>query len=198
MSTATRVPYSTVCSVKLTRDDWVEAAFEALLRGGPKAIAVANLAEELGATRGSFYHYFEDRHELLVAALDRWEQEATEAFIDRASSETDPAARLHHLFAQVFREPTSLATVERHLLAARTETTTVATVVDRVVSRRKAFLADCYQALGYNRADAQGRALVAYMLFTGWLYLYPDESPPTNASGRRVAAIVDEILLAGH
>lgn len=176
----------------------MEAAFQALLRGGPNAIAVANLADELGATRGSFYHYFKDRQELLMAALHRWEQEATEAFIDRASSETDPAARLHNLFAQVFREPTALATAERHLLAARTEVTAVATVVDRVVKRRKAFLAECYQALGYDRVDAQDRALVAYMTFTGWLYLRPTEGRSTRSSGRRVAALVDEILIPGR
>lgn len=139
---------------------------------------------------------FNDRDELLVAALEKWEQEATELFIDRASAESDPAARLDRLFAQVFREPTELAAAERHLVADRTESGIVSDVVDRVVERRRAFLADCYQALGYDETGAADRATVAYMLFTGWLYLEPSvDQPPIRT--RRIAALVQELLLPG-
>jgi len=183
-----------VRAVKLTRDDWVEAAYQALLQGGPRAVAVAKLAEGLGVTRGSFYHYFDDREELLIAALERWEQEATETFIARASREPDPAARLRALFGQVFREPTALAAAERYLLADRANGGAAGQVVDRVIARRQAFLADCYRALGHNRTEAEDRAELAYMLFTGWLYLeqIADRQPPADIE--RIAALAREML----
>ena len=181
--------------MKLTRDDWVQAAYQALLLGGPRAVAVANLAEGLGVTRGSFYHYFNDRHQLLVAALEKWEGEATEAFIRNASAESEPVERLRRLFAQVFQEPTDLAVVERRILANKGEDDAVAEVVDRVVARRRAFLADCYQALGYDETEAEDRATVAYLAFTGWLYLVePDDERSTGAT-QGIAALVRELLL---
>ena len=185
----------TVRAVKLTRDDWVEAAYRALLRAGPRAVAVANLAEDLDVTRGSFYHYFNDREELLVAALEQWEQEATETFIDRASSESEPAARLQRLFGQVFRKPTELAAAERRLLADRGDSDAVAAVVDRVVARRRAFLTECYRALGYDQTGAQDRATVAYMMFTGWLYLEQHGDRQSAAAANRVAALAKGLLL---
>jgi len=184
-----------VGTVKLTRDGWVIAAYEALLRGGPRAVAVANLAEDLEVTRGSFYHYFKDRDELLVAALEKWEQEATQTFIDRAANESGPAARLESLFAQVFREPTELASAERRLLANRGESVAVAAVVDRVVARRLAFLAECYRALGYDEVGAEDRATVAYMMFTGWLYFEQPPDHQSTATTERMADLAKEMLL---
>ena len=182
-------------AVKLTRDDWVEAAYRALLRGGPRAVAIATLAEDLEVTRGSFYHYFNDRDELLVAALEQWEQEATETFIDRASSESEPTARLQHLLDQVFRKPTELAAAERRLLADRGESGDVAAAVNRVVARRRAFLTECYRALGYDETEAQDRAVVAYMMFVGWLYLeQPANGQP--ATTKRIAALAKGLLLS--
>lgn len=181
--------------MKLTRDDWVQAAYQALLLGGPRAVAVANLAESLGVTRGSFYHYFNDRNELLVAALEKWEKEATDAFIRSASAESEPAARLKRLFTQVFQEPTELAVAERRILASQGEDTTVAEVVDRVVGRRRAFLADCYQALGYDETEADDRATVAYLTFTGWLYLIEPDGRRSAATTQRISALVRGLLL---
>jgi len=181
--------------VKLTRDDWVEAAYQALLLGGPRAVAVANLAEALGVTRGSFYHYFDDRNELLVAALEKWEAQATDTFIQRASAKSEPVARLRRLFTQVFQKPTELAVAERRILANQGEDDAVSEVVNRVVRRRRAFLADCYQALGYDETEAEDRAMVAYLTFTGWLYLTEPGDRQTNAATRRIAALLQDLLL---
>jgi len=181
--------------MKLTREDWSDAAYKALLRGGPRAVAVAILAEDLDATRGSFYHYFKDRDELLVAALERWEQKSTEIFIDRASSESEPGARLRNLFSHVFQPPTDLAAVERRLLAERVDNAQVAQVVDRVIARRHAFLVECYLELGHNEIAAEDRAAVAYLVFTGWLHLDQSADEESAASTKRLAALVQEMLL---
>jgi AcrR family transcriptional regulator len=61
---------------KLTRNDWLDAAFNAVVEGGFDQVRVLTLADTLGVTRGSFYWHFADHSELIAALLTRWlEQE---------------------------------------------------------------------------------------------------------------------------
>src|ERR1700735_2469777 len=62
---------------RLTRDDWITAALDAIAEGGLAAVGVEPLAVGLGATKGSFYWHFENRDALLEAAISRWEKETT-------------------------------------------------------------------------------------------------------------------------
>ena len=66
---------------RLKRQDWVDAALEAIADGGLAAVAVVPLAERLGATKGSFYWHFPSREALIEAALAAWEQTTTSAVI---------------------------------------------------------------------------------------------------------------------
>jgi AcrR family transcriptional regulator len=60
---------------RLGREDWLRPARLALLRGGPEAINIEELARELGVTKGSFYWHFKNRQALLEALLLEWEAE---------------------------------------------------------------------------------------------------------------------------
>jgi AcrR family transcriptional regulator len=40
---------------RLSDEDWIEAAIQALLDEGPSGIRIARLARRLGVTTGSFY-----------------------------------------------------------------------------------------------------------------------------------------------
>ncbi|MEI6803515.1 MAG: TetR/AcrR family transcriptional regulator [Burkholderiales bacterium] len=57
---------------RLTREDWLNAAFRAAIEGGFGAVKVLLLADTLGVTRGSFYWHFADHAELVRALIDRW------------------------------------------------------------------------------------------------------------------------------
>jgi AcrR family transcriptional regulator len=57
---------------RLKRDDWLDAAFKAVVEGGFDAARVLVLADKLGVTRGSFYWHFTDHAELISALLARW------------------------------------------------------------------------------------------------------------------------------
>ncbi|MEM6619224.1 MAG: TetR/AcrR family transcriptional regulator [Pseudomonadota bacterium] len=56
----------------LRSGDWTRAGVAQLIRGGVEKVQITRLARDLGATRGSFYWHFADRHALLVAMLDHW------------------------------------------------------------------------------------------------------------------------------
>ncbi len=83
---------------KLSRDDWLDAAFRAVVEGGFDQVRVLVLAAALGVTRGSFYWHFVDHAELVSALLARWR--ARETAIGQAlaaQSTDDPQADLDHL-----------------------------------------------------------------------------------------------------
>ncbi len=85
-------------TTKLSRDDWLDAAFRAVVDGGFDKVRVLLLAAALGVTRGSFYWHFTDHAELVSALLARWHSRETE--IGRAleaQSVGDPQADLEQL-----------------------------------------------------------------------------------------------------
>ena len=61
-------------SARLTRDDWLDAAFRAVVDGGFDKVRVLLLADALGVTRGSFYWHFADHAALVSALLARWRE----------------------------------------------------------------------------------------------------------------------------
>ena len=85
-------------SSRLTRDDWLDAAFRAVVDGGFDKVRVLLLADTLGVTRGSFYWHFADHAELVSALLTRWREheQATNKALALPSSD-DPRRDLELL-----------------------------------------------------------------------------------------------------
>ncbi|WP_129778328.1 TetR/AcrR family transcriptional regulator [Peristeroidobacter soli] len=63
----------TVTGRRKSREDWIAAARKVLVKSGVDSVKVDRLANDLRATRGSFYWHFTDRDELLNALLHDWE-----------------------------------------------------------------------------------------------------------------------------
>jgi AcrR family transcriptional regulator len=85
-------------AARLTRDDWLDAAFKAVVEGGFDKARVLLLADALGVTRGSFYWHFTDHADLIAALLARWQEREIE--LDRvmqSESTPDPQADLEGL-----------------------------------------------------------------------------------------------------
>jgi len=186
---------NTRARTRLSRQDWVDAALAAIAEGGLAAVAVVPLAEQLGATKGSFYWHFPSREALIEAALAAWEQTTTSAVIaeiDAASQ--DPRQQLRLLFKRV----TELAARDRIELAllATADHPTVRPVLDRVTRRRIDFAAELFQRLGFPRAEAKRRALLAYSAYLGHTQLVhatPQLLPQTKAAQ---GAYLNDVLAA--
>jgi AcrR family transcriptional regulator len=85
-------------AVRLTRDDWLDAAFKAVVDGGFDKARVLLLADALGVTRGSFYWHFTDHADLIAALLARWRERETELdLVLQSESTPDPQADLERL-----------------------------------------------------------------------------------------------------
>jgi len=57
---------------RLTRDNWLDEAFKAVVAGGFDNVKVLAIAEKLKVTRGSFYWHFTDHADLVGSLLMRW------------------------------------------------------------------------------------------------------------------------------
>jgi AcrR family transcriptional regulator len=178
---------------RLSRQAWVQAALDAIAEGGLAAVAVVPLATQLGATKGSFYWHFAKREALIKAALAEWEHSHTAAVIaEIEAASDDPLQQLRLLFKRV----TELAARDRIELAllATADHPTVQPMLDRVTRRRTDFAAQLFQGLGFSRAQAKRRALLAYSAYLGHAQLVhatPQLLPRTQAAKR---AYLDDVL----
>ncbi|WP_165367545.1 TetR/AcrR family transcriptional regulator, partial [Phytoactinopolyspora endophytica] len=177
-------------------DDWAQAALTAIREGGLKSVAVEPLAARLGTTKGSFYWHFTNRHALVEAALQLWEQEHTEALIAHIEADADPAVRLRRLFALVVGYSRSDST--EVALMATADDPLVAPVMRRVTERRVSYVASLFEELGVPADQARGRALLAVSVYLGHVQLAhaaPDTLPTGPEEWQRHIDDMSDALL---
>ena len=141
----------------LSRDAWLDAAYDVFNRSGLPAVRVEPLAKSIGATKGSFYWHFVNRAALIDAIMDRWEQLETDNIIVLAEQVATPLERLETVYTLV-GERMMLRGGERTLYS-EAESEGVSAVVARVTGRRIDYVASILNDLGFR--DAQERAAVA-------------------------------------
>ena len=156
----------------LTAEQWAEAALDAMAAGGIEAVAVEPLARTLSVTKGSFYWHFENREALIRAALDLWERRETVDIVARAEQETTPRSRMHTLFRQVAN--TDLRSERLLLLLSATDHPLVRACARRISEHWRAYVHDCYRALGLSDGEARLWATFAYSTFMGTVRMRRD------------------------
>jgi AcrR family transcriptional regulator len=153
----------------LSREDWVKAATQLIAQEGVQALAVEPLALALGVTKGSFYWHFQNRDELIQAALEAWEQDQSTDVVSRYGAISDPRRRLRVLLFAAFED------VENGkffaALAVSSEDPRVRPYLRRASERRLAFGVEAFRDLGLSEAEARERALLAYAAYAGYFQL---------------------------
>jgi AcrR family transcriptional regulator len=181
---------------RLTRDDWITAALDAIADRGLAAVAVEPLAACLGATKGSFYWHFENRDALLEAAIRRWEKETTTDVVAdvTAAARDAPASQFRRLVVGVI-ERAEQDRVGPALVASAAHPA-VAPALERVTATRLKLIATVLRRLGFPPAEARRRALLAYSAYLGHGQLAhstPGVLPATSAARR---AYLDDAIRA--
>jgi AcrR family transcriptional regulator len=177
----------------LSASDWIRAAVEAIVEGGVSAVAVEPLALRLGATKGSFYHHFENRDALIVAALEDWERSETKAVIERLQLIPDPGERLRAVVAAALAD--RAGGVRDAALLGSANHPLVKPVVARVTSRRLTYMTQMYVELGLPRAQARRRALMLYGAYLG-LFDFLRVGLDVDLGAAEMRAFAEELLTA--
>lgn len=178
-----RKPGKPVESSRLTRDDWLDAAFLAVVEGGFDKVRVLVLADALGVTRGSFYWHFADHAELVSALLARWHaREVTANRTMAAASSPDARADLERLLENALAHAGADLENMRFELALRGQgrrDPTVATMLAEVDAQRMALFTEKFLRYTGDEAKSAELALLFYLAIVGsYQALSRPKNPP--------------------
>ncbi|MED4785253.1 TetR/AcrR family transcriptional regulator [Brevibacillus choshinensis] len=144
------------------REDWIKAGLQTLAETGIDGVRVEALARRMNISKGSFYHHFQDRQDLLDSMIDYWEEHATERIINAHSVDSTLEQLLSFVFATEKKAEAAMYSWAKQnpVLSQRIAT---------IEKRRIHYVATLYQKKGAPPAEAEARAHLAYLLYVGWL-----------------------------
>lgn len=164
-----------------SREGWLAAAHEALVREGVEAVKILPLAERLRLSRTSFYWFFKDREALLAALAEMWAARTTAPLIaathEAAATETEAMLNVIACFLapEAFDARMEFAmrgwalkdaVIHARLLAADAE--------------RLAALTAMLQGWGHDGQDADVRARTIYLAQIGYIAMQTAETLETR------------------
>jgi AcrR family transcriptional regulator len=177
---------------RLSRDDWVRVALDAIAENGLGAVAVEPLAARLGVTKGSFYSHFASRDELIEAALDDWERSHGSTGLERFAAIADPAERLRELLlAAITFSQSGAPSVHVSLLGELGDPRARAAVA-RVTESRVSLVTGAYRELGFPPQRAADRARLVYATYVGLLQM-AREAPDRRLAKREIGRFMAEL-----
>lgn len=154
---------------KLSREEWILTATQVLATGGIDQVRVDKLAKQLKITRGSFYHHFSSRNDLLMSILDKWRLKATESVIARIQdSSDDPVEQITTLMNLPITGKRSFegASIEISIRAWARRDKLARSAVEEVDKYRLSFINSIFTNLGHkpDRADDLANLVYSYIV----------------------------------
>jgi AcrR family transcriptional regulator len=145
--------------LRFHKEAWLRAAIEVLAREGQAKLRVDALASELGLTKGSFYHHFENRDDFVHCLLDYWSRTYTDQIIEEVgAAEGTPEARLLQVMQGIERRG-----LDRYDIAFRSwaaQEPSVAKSVRKVDLARYRFIRSLFAEMGFEGDDLEDRVRV--------------------------------------
>lgn len=167
---------------RLSREDWIDAAFKAVVEGGFDNVRVLVLADKLGVTRGSFYWHFADHAELVSDLLKQWrDYQREQDRIARSEIDPDPQKDLERLIEIALRHGGKDLEYMRFELALRgygRRDAEVAKMLVDVDQERMDMVKEKYMRLTNN--DAQKSQELASLFYLAIVGSYQALSRPVN------------------
>lgn len=155
--------------IKVTREDWLNAARDILVTEGVANVKIQPLGARLGVSRSSFYWYFQNRSDLLSALLDEWADRNTARIVAQCQA---PSTNITEALCNFFRCFVDSSQFDRGLDFAVREwsrrDTALRTRVDAADTTRLKAVTKMYMRHGYDASDADTRARILYYMQLGY------------------------------
>jgi len=167
--------------MKVSAEQWIDAAREALIEEGLGGVKVDRLAKSLGVTRGGFYHNFKSQKELLSTLLMHW-AERNELIPDKivASTPLEALRALEQLAVYIIQEQDFSPAFELAIREWSRIDPSVKQVVESIDVKRIRRLTNLFAALGCDEDEAPIRARVWYFHQLGFYSLGYHERQSTQ------------------
>ena len=147
----------------LNRGSWVVAGTEVLITMGIGSVSISGLAEKLNITRGSFYHHFSGREDLLIAMLQYWEESLTVNIRVKVETLRLPPRETLKQLVRIIRKYKA-AEYDAAFRAWGSHDSLCREVLERVDSFRLEYIKSQFEEAGFSGLDALNRAQI--LLFT--------------------------------
>jgi len=136
----------------LSRRGWIDAAFERILVDSSTSLNIEGLCRDLGVTKGSFYHHFADRAEL-VGEIALIRDELLSGITQQAEAKADPAERFRAYCVGAFTSREYLH-AEAFLERERVQLSEVDKAMQQADDEAYDWQLQAISDLGYSAADA--------------------------------------------
>ncbi len=179
---------------RLSKLDWVRGALDALVDGGIEAVRIDTLAEKLGVTKGSFYHHFESRDELLDAMAADWADNELEAVVEEVSAlPGDPEMRMHLVVA--IYERRGLARYDRAMRAWAQSDSRAEASVRKASDLIERLFVQLFDEMGFDESQSSLRARILMLCGIGAMFAL--EHPRRDDDPEDLRARFFELLTSG-
>jgi AcrR family transcriptional regulator len=150
---------------RLTPQDWIAVAIDALLEDGPAGLRVACLAKRLGVSQGSFYWHFRGREQFRDQILRHWRDNMLRSAAAAAEASGEGAAKLRAL-PQILAAR-RLPEFDQAMRCWAAEDSVLADAVAEADELRIRVVATLLEAAGVESERAQVRAKAMMWAFRG-------------------------------
>lgn len=176
-----KTPAETATGWRGSREGWIEAAYQALIREGIDAVKIMPLAEQLKLSRTSFYWFFKDRGELLDALAGIWSERTTAPLIAAASAfaETETEAMLNLIGCFIWPD-TFDARLEFAVRGWGLKDPAILALIVEADARRLSALRTMLERWGHSPEDADVRARTVYLTQIGYISMQVVETTETR------------------
>ena len=155
--------------VKVTREDWLNAARFILVDHGVAAVKVLTLAERLDVSRSSFYWYFKGRKDLLDALLEDWEGRNTTLLLSECAAPAQNITEAVCNFFSCFVDPSKFDPgLDFAVRAWARRDKKVRVLIDAADKARLDAITAMFARHGYPDAEADSRARILYFQQLGY------------------------------
>ena len=150
---------------RLSKEEWLARALEALGKKGAGELTIESLARQLGVTKGSFYWHFKDRADFFRQLIEYWDEHFTQTVIVEISSQGGPPEeRLLELMRLVLTK--RLDRFEMPVRAWVQQNPALAPLLRKVDRHRISFVRRLFLEMGFDEdtADMRTRIFLTYMI----------------------------------
>ena len=142
-------------------DKWLDVAIRTLIEEGIDAVKIDRIATKLSITRGSFYHHFKNRRDLLRSVLDHYVQTNQTNFVAMLPTlRGTPKDKLWTLWAATASREFRDYDWAVRLWGMRDAE--VAKVLHQIDVKRMEVMIGLFMQMGFNEDESWIRAALAY------------------------------------
>jgi AcrR family transcriptional regulator len=186
-------------STTLSREDWLHSGIQALTATGIGSVSIIQLAKALGVTRGSFYHHFTDREDLLRAMLNYWEKKWTVGIREEVISlELPPEKKLLALIRSIRHN--QAADYDAPFRAWALHDPLARSTLKAVDTFRLEYIRSLFEEAGFTGLDAENRArmLLHYEMSDPAFFIVRDQDTEEQLTEMRLNLLLQHTPANTH